>query len=127
MLRLINKHWGPAIAAFFRARHESEKTLHQLGQVARDSFSYADARLLVNSRIVEKILSRPSTLRTAFKTRTSDWHELQAINSPPVTFARLALANLHYGPFENLLKGPLPTDVHGYTGLYHYSQYGQLL
>ncbi len=44
-LRLINKHWGPAIAAFFRARHESEKALRQLGQVARDSFSYADARL----------------------------------------------------------------------------------
>ncbi len=26
-LRLINKHWSPAIAAFFRACHESEKTL----------------------------------------------------------------------------------------------------
>ncbi len=25
-LRLINKHWGPAIAAFFRARHKNEKT-----------------------------------------------------------------------------------------------------
>ncbi len=56
-LKLINKHWGPAMAAFFCARHESEKTLRQLGQVARDSFSYIDARLLVKSRIVEKILS----------------------------------------------------------------------
>ncbi len=72
VLRLINKHWGLAIAIFFHARHESEKTLCQLGQVARDNFSYADARLLVNSRIIEKILSRPSTPRTAFKTRTSD-------------------------------------------------------
>ncbi len=75
-LRLINKHWGPAIAAFFHARHESEKTLRKLGQVARDSFNYADACLLVNSRIVEKILSRQSKPRTGFKTRTSDWHKM---------------------------------------------------
>ncbi len=114
------------IAAFFCARHKCEKTLRQLGQVARDSFSYADACLLVNSRIVKKILSRQCTLRTIFKTRTSNWHELQAINSPPVTFARLALANPYYSPFRNLLEGPLPTDVRGYTGPCHCSQYGQI-
>ncbi len=71
----------------------------------------------MNSRIVEKILSRQSTPQTVFKTRTSDWHELEAINSPPVTFARLALANLYYGPFGDLLEGPFPTDVRGYTVL----------
>ncbi len=81
----------------------------------------------MNSRIVEKILSHQSTPRTAFKTRIYDWHQLETINSPPVTFARLALANLHYGPFGDLLEGSLPTDMCGYNGLCHYSQYGQLL
>ncbi len=127
VLRLINKYRGPVITAFFRACHESQKTLRQLGQFARDSFSYADARLLVNSRIVKKILSCQSIPQTAFKTQTSDGHELKAINSPPVTFAWLTLANLHYGPFGDLVEGPLPTDVRGYTSPCHYSQYGQLL
>ncbi len=125
-LRLINKHWGPAIAAFFRARHESKEILHRLGQVACDSFSYANVHLLMNSRIVEKILSHPSIPRTEVKTRTSDWHKLETINSPPVTFARLTLANLHYGPFGDLLEGPLPTDMRGYTSPCYYSQYEQL-
>lgn len=125
-LRLINKYWDPAIVVFFYAHHESEKTLCQLGQVARESFSYVDARVLVNSRIVKKILSCQSTPQIAFKTRTCNQHQLETIDSPPVTFACLVLANLYYGPFGELLEGLLPTDVHGYTGHCYYSQYGQL-
>ncbi len=60
-LRFINKHWGSVIAAFVRTHYKNKKTVRQLGQVARDSLSYADVRLLVNSRIVKKILSHQST------------------------------------------------------------------
>ena len=67
-LRLSNKYWGPAIAAFFCICHKSEKTLRQLGQGVRNSFSYANACLLINSRIVKKILFCQSTSWTAFKT-----------------------------------------------------------
>lgn len=123
-LRLINKHWVPAIAAFFHTYHENKKILHQFGQITRESFSYANTCLVVNSRIVKKILSRQSTPRTAFKTWTCNWHQLETLNSPPVPFARLALANLYYGSFGDLLERLLPTNVHGYTGLYYYSQYG---
>lgn len=74
VLRLINKHRGSAIATFFRACHESEKTLRQHNLVVRDSFNYADTCHLVNNRIVEKILSCQSIHQTVFKTRICDWH-----------------------------------------------------
>lgn len=39
VLRLIIKHWDPAITSFFHAHHQSKKILRQLDLVARDSFS----------------------------------------------------------------------------------------
>lgn len=42
------------MAALFYATYKSEKILYQLGQIAHNSFKYADRCLLVNNRIVKK-------------------------------------------------------------------------
>lgn len=49
-----------------------------------------------------------------------------------VFFARLAVANLHYGEFGKLLKGPLPLPqvsegIKHSFGSSHYRWYGQLM
>lgn len=54
VLRLIYKYWDYVIATFYHACHKSKKTLCQLSQIARNSFSYTNACFLVNTRIVKK-------------------------------------------------------------------------
>lgn len=49
------------------------------------------------------------------------------MNFLPVTFVYLALANLYYDPFGDLLKRLFLLDIHGYIGLCYYNQYGQLV
>ena len=132
-LTTINRHWGPEVTAYFRSRNESEKTLRQLSHLSRNSFSYPEARRLVNARVVERILTGRSCHYSRYDTTTSDWAALdKGKHDPDVSFARLAAANLHYGEFGELLEGPLPSpqvsDGTGHSSVSsHYGRYGQLM
>ncbi len=67
-----------------------------------------------------------------YDTTTTDWDSIKnSINAPDVTFACLAIANLHYGSFGELVEGlsPLPISdlLEDHIVGTHYRQYGELM
>ena len=81
---------------------------------------------MINARVVKRILLGRSTHLTRYKTRTNDLLALEPDSSPDVSFPRLAAANVYYGLFGELLEGPFPPPLYGFSGPCYYGLYRQL-